>query len=207
MIELVSPEFDDTSGNILHLRLHRAAASALGVGPCDCHAAPEACARYALAASSGHDRMTAAGLGIACVVIGFLVAVRQRARICRPSRSARPIILTRWGYALLPLALAITFSGAVLGLWQPEAARRITRSSATSRVSSAWPTTGPPPPVRCGILCARRVRRGGGALRAIRQAQGPYAAPAVSPLLLAAELIRSLSPASWRGSRSPSFSI
>jgi Patatin-like phospholipase len=117
MIELVSPEFYDSTGSV-HAFAHilpRLFSVALGLATATPLLKLEFDTR---ALPSGRARLIAAGVGLLCILIGLGVAALPKGPHAPTFSLRRTNFVMRWGYALLPLALAVAFAGAVLGLWQ-----------------------------------------------------------------------------------------
>ncbi|HTW36667.1 MAG TPA: hypothetical protein VMD53_18765 [Rhizomicrobium sp.] len=187
MIELVSPEFVDSTGTIhvfaflvprlLPLLLGLATATPLLKLALDTRSLP-----------LGHDRMTAAGLGVACIVIGLLVAAAPKGPHVPTFSLRKTNILTRLGYALLPLVLAVAFSGAVLGFWQTDSG---TADHALERyiagivgVADDGSSANGPLQAYMHDASGAPVMRYAPYVKSV-----PFKASTVSPLLIAAELV------------------
>lgn len=184
MIELVAPESYDGSSvsaflvpRLFPFMLGIATASPLLELAFDTRSLP-----------SAHDRVTAASLGVACIVIGLVVAAMPKGPHAPTFSLRKTNILTRWGYALLPLVLAIAFGGAVLGLWQADSgtADHALERYITGVVGIADDGSSATGPLQAYVHDAS----GEPVTRYVPYIKPkPYAASAVSPLLLVAEII------------------
>jgi hypothetical protein len=187
MIELVSPEFYDSAGSV-HIFAHllpRLLSCAVGLAT----ATPLLKLAFdTRALPSPHARLVAAGLGGLCVLIGLAVALLPKGPHAPTFSLRKTNILMRWGFALLPLALAIAFGGAVLGLWQENSG---TADHALERYVSAIVGVADDGSLPTGPLQAYMHDSSGAPV--MRYAPyvkpQPFAASTVSPLLIVAEIL------------------
>jgi hypothetical protein len=189
IIELVSPEFYDGAGSIgliahgvprvFPLILGLATATPLLRLAFDTRALP-----------SERTRLVAAGLGILCVLIGLAVAAAPKGPHAPTFSLRKTNVFMRWGYALLPLVLAVAFAGAVLGLWQPNSG---TARNALERYVSAIVGIDDDGSTASGPLQSYVHDADGNSIQRyapyVKTVAAPYAASTVSPLLIVAELL------------------
>src|SRR5271154_3655691 len=186
MIELVSPEFYDSSGSV-HVFAHilpRLFSVALGLATATPLLKLEFDTR---ALPSGRARLIAAGVGILCILIGLAVAALPKGPHAPTFSMRKTNIVMRWGYAVLPLLLAVAFAGAVLGLWQQNsgtadhALERYVTAIVGSTDDGSQPNGALQPYVH--DASGNPVMRYAPYIRT-----APYATATVSPLLVVAEL-------------------
>jgi predicted acylesterase/phospholipase RssA len=134
IIELVAPSLYDGKGAVHRLShiLPRGFAFAIGAAT----AAPFlALAVDTRALPAGPARLAAAGMGLACLVVGFAVAALVRGPHQPKFAGRRPSAWLRLSFAVLPLLVAVAFAGTVLGLWQRDSG---TADHALERYVSAF---------------------------------------------------------------------
>jgi hypothetical protein len=186
MIELVSPEFYDSSGSV-HLFaqiLPRLFSVVLGLAT----AMPLLRLEFdTRALPSGRARLIAAVVGILCVLIGIVVAALPKGPHAPTFSLRRTNIVMRWGYAFLPVVLAVAFAGAVLGLWQQNSgtADHALERYVTAIVGSTDDGSQPNGPLQSYMhdSSGNPVMRYAPYIKT-----APYATSTVSPLLVVAEL-------------------
>ena len=185
-IELVSPELYHHDSHVSHtaLLLPRLLALIIAVAV----AVPLielAIGGYGL--TTPEQRLTAAGAGASYVLLALFVAVMP-AGPHRPSFVTRkPSVLTRLGFALIPVALAVALGGAVLGVWKKDTG---TAEHALERYVSAFVGTVSDPTTKDNAL-ETWVHDASGAPN-LRYAPYVKAAPrtasTIPPILIVAEL-------------------
>ncbi len=117
IVELVAPELHDEPGaaqTLAHM-LPRVLSFAVGA------AVAVPLLRLAFnpqALSSAADRAIAGGAGVCCVLIALFVAAIAKGPHTPGFVTRKPSIMIRVGLSLFPVALAVLFAGAVLGIWR-----------------------------------------------------------------------------------------
>jgi len=189
MIELVAPELREreSSARLLAQFLPRFLPLALGL------ATATPLMKLAVDTSSmpsPQARSIAAGLGFLCVLIGLVVALVPKGPHAPTFSMHRTSIVMRVVSALLPLALAVAFAGAVLGLWQSDSgiADHALERYVTAVVGIVDDGSQPTGPLQAYMHDASgapvpRFTESGYVHAA------PYAASNVSPLLVIAEVL------------------